>query len=1205
MWQARPVFISSTFVDMQAERDYMRTRVFPDLEERLRGRRRNLEWVDLRVGVATATQRDEQARELHVLKVCLDEVRRCRPFLIVLVGDRYGWVPPEDRIRAAAAEEGFSEDVAGRSVTDLEIDFGVLSDPQQQPRSVFYFREPLPYAAMTAEVAAAYCEDYATDSAKADRVQRLAALKRRIEQQLPTRVRHYAAQWDAAHQRVTGLEAWGRMVLDDIWSELEVETRASAAVADVPWQQVERESLEDFVDDRARDFVGRRDILGRLIGLAAAAENAGPAWGACVIGDPGSGKSALFGELDRHLGASDVFLLAHAAGASPQAASVDAMLRRWIGELATALDIREVGLAENTDAETVEATFVRLLGQMASKRRAVVLVDALDQFENTTRGRYATWLPRLWPANARLIATAIGGDSAKTLTERPGVDALPLPPLDAAEARGIIEGICGRYHRTFEPQVIDALLAKTGVHGPVWGNPLWLVIAVEELNLLDADDFAHAQRDYTGEPAERLLDLMLDKIVSFPNDIPGLYCHTFERAEELFGVSLARGFLGLIAVGRAGWRESDFRILLPQASGENWDELKFAQLRRIFRGQLRRRGALIRWDFNHGQMRDAVCARLPERSVPVQNLYTARDLHIMIADRLLSCPPSDPLHIEETMVHLLASQDYVRAAGYYGEPSLSEPEELAATRVLADSVIAPTTGTPKMAARDICRLLEISDDFIANIVAQRFLFRLTSTIEQKADLDARFIVATSTKQAFERSLDAHPQYATSWQENLAFCHVQIGSIQTPRGDLEGALHSYRSAIAITETLTRVDPLNVKLQRDLANLSAMAAGLLVTQGKVADALRSYHDSLAITGRLAKALPADTALCHDLATTQSKIGEVLLTQGHLQEAVKSFSDSDAGFERLAALNPDFTGLRRSRALHYLKVGEVLFAQHNLPEALNCFRTYNAICDQLSAQDPADTLLRRDLMVSFDKLGMALLVQDNLAEALKAYQNGLAIIGQLAHADPHNTDWERDLSISYFSIGDIQIDQRDLPAALSSFYHALAIAARLATSNPDNAVWQRHLSLCHLKIGGVQEAQRGFVDALHSYRAASTVLEQLSSSDPKNTQWQEDLAASYNRIGGVLQALGDVAGALKSHRDSLSIAQQLVKFDSVNPIWERDLIMSCVSVSALDRENARELLMRAAEGAHNMRSKGTLLAKDAWIPDDLARRIAALDS
>jgi Domain of unknown function (DUF4062) len=151
MWKARPIFISSTFVDMQGERDYLLTHVFPELEERLGARRHHLEWVDLRVGVATASQPDEDRRELHVLKVCLAEVRRCRPFLIGLLGHRYGWIPPAERMTAAAAEEGFGAPLAGRSVTDLEIDFGVLSDPDQLHHSFFYFREPLPFGDMPPE----------------------------------------------------------------------------------------------------------------------------------------------------------------------------------------------------------------------------------------------------------------------------------------------------------------------------------------------------------------------------------------------------------------------------------------------------------------------------------------------------------------------------------------------------------------------------------------------------------------------------------------------------------------------------------------------------------------------------------------------------------------------------------------------------------------------------------------------------------------------------------------------------------------------------------------------------------------------------------------------------------------------------------------------------------------------------------------------
>jgi hypothetical protein len=163
IWQSRPLFVSSTFANMQAERDHLRTHVFPALEERLKARRSHLEWVDLRLGVATEGEANVEARELQVLKVCLAEVKRCRPFLIVLLGDRYGWVPPPDRAKAAAEEEGFATDVGGRSVTDLEIRFGVLADPEEQPRCFFYFRDPLPYHRMPRDTAALY--DDAHDSA--------------------------------------------------------------------------------------------------------------------------------------------------------------------------------------------------------------------------------------------------------------------------------------------------------------------------------------------------------------------------------------------------------------------------------------------------------------------------------------------------------------------------------------------------------------------------------------------------------------------------------------------------------------------------------------------------------------------------------------------------------------------------------------------------------------------------------------------------------------------------------------------------------------------------------------------------------------------------------------------------------------------------------------------------------------------------------
>ena len=802
MWRARPVFISSTFADMQAERDHLRDHVFLELEERLRKRRHNLEWVDLRLGVATASLADGEARELQVLKVCLAEVRRCRPFLIVLLGDRYGWVPPAERIAAAAVEEGFAADVAGRSVTDLEIDFGVLSDREQQPRSFFYFREPLPYGEMPPEVAALYADACASDPQAGSRVERLATLKRHIETTLPDRVRPYTVGWDRDRQRVTGLEDWGRQVLDDIWAELDAETAAAATAPELSWQQAERNALDDYVEDRARNFVGRQAVLTRLLEHAASPARDDAPWGVCLTGDPGSGKSAIFGELLRRLRAGNVFVLAHAAGASVRASSVETMLRRWIEELATALGV-DAGLANNADPDTIVATFRALLTRLAAQRRVVLAVDALDQFEGTTQARRVTWLPPVLPANVKLIATAVPGEASAALRQRPGIEHLSLTPLDAAEALGIAEAICARYHRALEPDVLDALLAKRGGAGPAWRNPLWLVLAVEELNLLDADDFERAKRS-SGAPAEQIRDMMLDIVAGLPTDIPGLYRAGFERAEQLFGMFLARAFIGFIAVSRFGWRETDFRALLPRISGEPWDELRFASLRRLFRGQLRQHGASGQWDFTHGQMRAAALAYIAALSV------SEAEFHSEAAEHLLELPREDPLRQSEAMVHLIGSEDWARAAGFSGATDLSEPELQGATQVLADTILTQAGGGDR-----VLRLLgAAAERQIDGTVAERLLFQLDDGIlADRAKLNDRAALFAGCRQAFDRLAKADPGNA-GWQHDVALSLGRLGFVAAQQRQRETAVTAYRRGLEIMQGLVRLAPGHAAFKRDL-------------------------------------------------------------------------------------------------------------------------------------------------------------------------------------------------------------------------------------------------------------------------------------------------------------------------------------------------------------------------------------------------------
>jgi len=862
VWRTRPVFVTSTFRDTHAERDWLRHRVLPELEERLRARRCHLEAIDLRWGVDTADAREEEAKQLLVLKVCLAEVERSRPFLIGILGDRYGWVPPEERMEAAAREAGFEKPVTGRSITELEIDFGVLADPEQRRRCFFYLRDPLPYDRMPPEAAARYSDAHRPEPEAAGRARQLSALKARLEAELPDRVRRYRARWDPDERELVGLEAWGEQVLGDLWRELDAEipppTRAPT------WQEEERFALEQFVEDRARGFVGREALLAELRELATSPEHEGAPWGGCVTAAAGAGKSALFAALRRGLEREpDTWVLAHAAGVSPRSTQVNAMLRRWVEELAERLGEAEP-LEDDAGAEEVEETFHRLLGRASAQRRVVLLVDALNQFEPTPRAQHLTWLPRLWPPNARLVATAIPGSASRALAERPGTPEMPLPPLGLEEAGEIARARCARYHRTLNPQVLDTLLARRRADGAAAaGNPLWLELAVEELNLLDADDFARMEREFTGSGEERLLQLLLAVAADLPPEVPALYGWMLERAEAIHGRAWTRAFVNLIALSRFGWRESDLRALLPELTGEAWDDLRFAALRRTFRSHVAQRGPRSQWDFAHAQLREAVLQR------NLTDASAAKSLHARLAELLEALPAEDPLHQSETMVHWLGAGEPLRAARYYGSPRTGG-ELAGATEALAETILEGREHAGKPALEWVCSLPAQPElpATVRRTLCNRFNFALDDRLAIEGRLQPRRDLLEAAREGIARLLSEDPENA-GWQRDLSVSHNKVGDVLVAQGALGGALEAYRASLGIAEQLVGQDPGNAGWQRDLAVSHNKVGDVLVAQGALGGALEAYRASLGIRERLAAQDPGNAGWQRDLVGALSTI------------------------------------------------------------------------------------------------------------------------------------------------------------------------------------------------------------------------------------------------------------------------------------------------------------------------------------------------
>ena len=76
-WKTVRIFISSTFNDMHAERDFLVKYVFPELSVWCRERKLRLIDIDLRWGVSAA-----DATANNTVMTCLSNIDESRPFFL-------------------------------------------------------------------------------------------------------------------------------------------------------------------------------------------------------------------------------------------------------------------------------------------------------------------------------------------------------------------------------------------------------------------------------------------------------------------------------------------------------------------------------------------------------------------------------------------------------------------------------------------------------------------------------------------------------------------------------------------------------------------------------------------------------------------------------------------------------------------------------------------------------------------------------------------------------------------------------------------------------------------------------------------------------------------------------------------------------------------------------------------------------------------
>lgn len=135
------IFISSTFEDMQEEREVLLKETFLEFKKLAKERFVEITEIDLRTGISP-----EQAENGEIVKVCLDEIKRCSDspiFFLGILGHRYGstdWIADIGDDVLEDDSYAWIKDYSDRSITELEIISAIKKD-EQHKRAFFYLKE--------------------------------------------------------------------------------------------------------------------------------------------------------------------------------------------------------------------------------------------------------------------------------------------------------------------------------------------------------------------------------------------------------------------------------------------------------------------------------------------------------------------------------------------------------------------------------------------------------------------------------------------------------------------------------------------------------------------------------------------------------------------------------------------------------------------------------------------------------------------------------------------------------------------------------------------------------------------------------------------------------------------------------------------------------------------------------------------------------
>lgn len=560
-------FVSSTFLDMQSERDALSLEVFPALRRRCirHGIKANITEVDLRWGVTS-----EDAAHGLTLATCMNEVALCAPFYIGMIGARAGYRPKaydcppiEGSPIGAKHFEWLSEAPAGLSVTELEyrqaMESSRIKSLEQHRRRERTALMLVRDSAVTANTVPNSHKHLFTAESKDAQAAVKGFVRHVREHRDTTAMARYTAPFTAFNGKHVGLDMqdFKEQALRRLWAmvldacgETAVDESDDACKKEAPLA-AEAAAQANAMLQHTVTFAGRAQ---QLAAVQRFATGGGSSNVMLVLGAEGSGKSALVAQAAAKLSASvtDAVTLYHSCAVGD--GSPFALGLRMAAAVVDAMAMQET-VTLPTDADGLADVLPKVLKAAGRVARFVFIIDDVDSCSDPDQ--LLALLPSIVPSDsAHALRFVVAARSASPIASalrqrRPPCAALSLADLDVKERTKMLRRHLARLGKKLQESASRGNQLLPLARKAEAGKPTYLVQVLTYLRLFATFDSLERDIRYVGST-----------VVAVQND-------TLARFEKRFGAAVCRSVLTALALSTplGGMHETDVvRVAQPVAA---------------------------------------------------------------------------------------------------------------------------------------------------------------------------------------------------------------------------------------------------------------------------------------------------------------------------------------------------------------------------------------------------------------------------------------------------------------------------------------------------------------------------------------------------------------------------------------------------------------------------------------------------------------